>query len=97
MEAAQVMPDADYGFKPAAASEMRTYGQLFAHIATGQFSTCAAIKGVPNPSEGKNLERDLKSKADFVKALADSFAFLRRRVFRHERRERGSIRQDRTG
>ena len=75
METAEVMPDADYGFKPAAAPEMRTYGQLFAHVATGQFGTCAAIKGVPNPNEGKDLERDLKSKADFVKALAESFAF----------------------
>jgi hypothetical protein len=35
MEAAQVMPDADYRFKPAAVPEMRTYGQLFAHVATG--------------------------------------------------------------
>lgn len=74
-EAAQAMPEVDYGFKPAAAPEMRTYGQLFAHVATGQFDTCATVKGVPNPYGGKNLERDLKSKADLLKALADSFAF----------------------
>ena len=75
IDAAQAMPEADYGFKPAAAPEMRTYGQLFAHVATGQFGSCATIKGVPNPAGGKSLERDLKSKADVVKALADSFAF----------------------
>ena len=75
IEAAQVMPEADYGFKPGPAPEMRTYGQLFAHVATGQFGTCAAIKGAPDPSEGKNFERDLKTKADFARVLADSFAF----------------------
>ena len=57
-----MMPDADYGFRPGAAPEMREDGQLFAHVATGQFGTCAAIKGGPNPSGGKNLERGLKSK-----------------------------------
>ena len=33
------------------------------------------MRGVANPNQGKNLEQDLKSKAEFVKALADSFAF----------------------
>ena len=32
------------------------------------------MKGVPNPVAGKNLERDLKTKTEFVQALADSFA-----------------------
>ena len=36
---------------------------------------CAAAKGVANPNQGKNLENELKTKAGFVKALADSFAF----------------------
>jgi hypothetical protein len=73
-ESADMMPEADYGFRPAAAPDMRTYGQLFAHLADGQFATCATVKGVPNPAAGKNLERDLKTKQEFVKALADSFA-----------------------
>ena len=33
------------------------------------------MRGVPNPNQGKNLEELLKTKADVVKALADSFAF----------------------
>lgn len=69
------MSETDYGFKPSAMPEMRTFGQLFAHVAAAQFGTCAAVKGVPNPNMGKNLEQDLKTKAEFVKALADSFAF----------------------
>jgi hypothetical protein len=74
-EAADKMPEADYGFKPSSMADVRTYGQLFAHVAEGQFGTCATAKGVPNPNQRKNLERALKTKAEFVKVLADSFAF----------------------
>ena len=74
-EAAEMMPESDYGFRPGAAPEMRTFGQLFAHVAESQFGTCASLRAVPNPVAGKNLERDLKTKAEFVKALAGSFAF----------------------
>ena len=74
-EMATKMSEADYGFKPGAAPEMRTFGQLFAHIANAQYGTCAAAKGVANPNQGKNLETELKTKAEFVKALTDSFAF----------------------
>lgn len=72
---AEKMPEADYGLKPGPMSEVRTFGQLFAHVAAGQYGTCAAVKGVPNPVAGKNLEQELKSKADVIKTLADSFAF----------------------
>ncbi len=74
-QAAEKMPEADYGFKPSAMPEVRTYGQLFAHVAQSQFGTCAQVKGVPNPMMGRQLETELKTKAEFVKALADSFAF----------------------
>jgi len=55
--------------------EVRTYGALFAHVAQAQFGQCAGVKGVPNPQQGKQLEEELKTKADITKALADSFAF----------------------
>jgi hypothetical protein len=74
-QAADKLSDADYTFKPSSMAEVRTFGQLFAHVANAQYGTCAAVKGVPNPNQGKNLENDLKTKAEFVKALADSFAF----------------------
>lgn len=73
--AAERMPEADYGFKPGAMPEVRTYGQLFAHAAAGQYGTCAAMKGTANPMQGRNIEQELKTKAEFVKVLADSFAF----------------------
>jgi hypothetical protein len=47
----------------------------FAQVAESQFGTCASRRSVPNPVAGKNLERDLRTKAELVKAVADSFAF----------------------
>jgi hypothetical protein len=73
--AAEKMPEADYGLKPGTMPEVRTFGQLFAHVADGQFGVCAAVKGVPNPVAGRRLEQELKAKAEFVKVLSDSFAF----------------------
>ena len=72
---AEKMPEADYSFKPGTMPEVRTFGQLFAHVAAGQFGTCAAVKGIPNPVAGKRLEQELTTKAEFIKVLTDSFAF----------------------
>lgn len=73
-EEAAKMPESDYDFKPGPAPELRTFGMLFGHTANAQFGACAAVLGVPNPNQGHNLEVELKTKAEFVKALADSFA-----------------------
>jgi hypothetical protein len=72
---AEKMPEADYGFKPGAMPEVRSYGALFAHVANAHYNGCAAVKGVPNPNQGNDLEKTKTAKADIVKALADSFAF----------------------
>lgn len=74
LEAAADMPAADYGFKPGAAGEMRTYGQVLLHVAESQFSTCASLKGVANQREGGRLERELTAKTDVLKVLSESFA-----------------------
>jgi hypothetical protein len=72
MEAAEKMPEADYAFKPT--PEIRSYGQLFGHVANSQFNTCAAARGEANPNQGNDNEQKT-TKAEFVKALTDSFAF----------------------
>ena len=72
--AAEKMPEADYSFKAGSTPEARTYAQLIAHIAQAQFGQCSGLTGVPNPMAGKNLEQELKTKAEVTKALADSFA-----------------------
>jgi hypothetical protein len=73
-QAAEKMPEADYSFKPGSTPEVRNFGQAIAHVAQAQFGQCSGINGVPNPMQGKNLEQELKTKAEIVKALADSFA-----------------------
>jgi hypothetical protein len=77
-QAADRMPEADYGFKPSTMPEMRVYGALFAHIAQSQFGTCSAVAGVPNPATGRQLETELTTKAQIVAALAESFALCDR-------------------
>jgi len=72
---AEKMPEGDYGSKPSSMPEVRTFGQVIAHIAEGQFDTCSKVSGLPNPAQGRHLETELKTKAEFQKALADSFAF----------------------
>jgi uncharacterized damage-inducible protein DinB len=71
-EAAEKMPDADFTFKPT--PEVRTFGKVFGHVANAQFGACSALKGEPNPNQG--TDNELKTtKAEVVKALADSFAY----------------------
>jgi uncharacterized damage-inducible protein DinB len=72
--AAEKMPEADYTFKPGSTPEARTYAQVITHIAQSQFGQCSGLKGVPNPMQGKNLEQELKTKAEVTKALAESYA-----------------------
>jgi hypothetical protein len=73
-QAAQTMPEANYSFKPGKDPGLRTYGQWMGHQADNQFTNCALLKGVSNPSPPQSNEKKT-SKAELVKALADAFAF----------------------
>jgi len=70
-QAAEKMPEADYAFKPT--PDIRTYGQIFGHVANAQFGQCSEVRGIANPNAATNFEQKT-AKADVVKALADSFA-----------------------
>jgi hypothetical protein len=72
-EAAEKLADADYTYRPS--PDIRPYGAQFAHTANSQFNACAAAKGEPNPNGTANLEQTKTTRADIVKALADSFAY----------------------
>lgn len=71
-EAAEKMPESEYGFKPT--PDIRAFGQLFGHVANAQFGACSAAKGEANPNQGNDNEKKT-TKAEFVKALNDSFAY----------------------
>ena len=72
-EAAQKLDEANYSYRPS--PDIRTFGAQLAHVANSQFNACAAAKGEPNPHQGSNLEKTMTTRADIIKALADSFAF----------------------
>ena len=61
--------------RPGPQEEVRTFGQHLAHIANFNYLWCAQAKGEKNPNAGTNLEKTLTTKAEFLKALNDSFAY----------------------
>ena len=63
-----------YAFKPT--PEVRTFGQIIAHVAEGNYGMCAAVLGEKTPVEG--LEKSKTTKAELVKAFADSTAYCQR-------------------
>ncbi|MDQ3071113.1 MAG: DinB family protein [Acidobacteriota bacterium] len=71
-KSAEMMTEADYGFKPTPAQ--RTFGELVAHIAQANFGSCSAMLSQPTPVQGRNLQTEAATakKADIVKWLNDS-------------------------
>ena len=72
-ETAEKFTEADYNYTPS--KEIRVFGAQLAHVANSQFNSCAAARGEANPNQGQNLEQTKKTRAEIIKALADSFAF----------------------
>ena len=71
-QSADKVSEADYAFQPT--KDVRTFGQLLAHVANSQFSLCAGAKGEPNPNKD-DFEKTATTKAAIVKVLADSFTY----------------------
>lgn len=70
-KAAEQVPESLYGFK--ATPEVRSFGQLFAHVADGNYMICSATAGEKAPAG--DIEKTATTKADLAKALAESFAY----------------------
>jgi hypothetical protein len=70
---AELMPEADYGFRPV--ETVRTFGQILAHVAGANYVTCAAAKGEKSPFAESAFEKTAKTRAEIVKALNDSIAY----------------------
>jgi hypothetical protein len=70
---ADKMPEENYGMRPGAQMEVRTFGQQVSHVATYNFLWCSQAKGEKNPSPG-NLDK-LTSKAEIMKVLNDAFTY----------------------
>jgi hypothetical protein len=83
VEAAEAMPAEKYDFSPAslkipgsAYSDVRTFGQLVKHTATANYRLWTNVTGekMPENIKGTNGPDELKTKAEIIQFLKDSFA-----------------------
>jgi uncharacterized damage-inducible protein DinB len=72
---AEQVPEADYAFRPT--DEVRTFGELVAHVANAHYMFCSSALGEPNPN-GENFEETKTSKAELIQTLAASFEYCDR-------------------
>lgn len=75
VESANDMPENLYSFRPT--PEVRTFGELIAHVAGAQRMFCAVALGEKPPAEDA-VEQQAKTKASIVNALKESNAYCER-------------------
>ncbi len=68
---AEQMSEEDYAFRPT--PEVRTFGQLLAHVADSDYFFCSAAKGEKAPVS--DVEKTAKTRAEIQKALSESLAY----------------------
>jgi DinB superfamily len=66
LKAAEKMPESEYGFKPT--PDVRTFGQLIAHVADAQIGMCGVARGEPRRGDAASKT----SKSDLISALKAS-------------------------
>jgi uncharacterized damage-inducible protein DinB len=69
--AAEQMSDEDYAFRPT--PEVRSFGQILAHIADTNFFFCSAAKGEKAPLSG--IEKTLPGRQEIQRTLRESFDY----------------------
>ena len=70
LRSAEKVPEEKYAFRPT--DSVRTFGQVLAHVADGQYEFCGAAAG--NHDE-KGIEKSAKTKNEIVAALKAAFAY----------------------
>ena len=80
--AAEAMPDDKYSFAPSTGEfkGVRTFAQQVKHVAASNYFFGSGVLGEKTPAEagGENGPDTLKTKAEIVKFLNDSFAYLQK-------------------
>ncbi len=71
LRSADKIPDGLWSFQPT--KEVRTVGQLFAHIADAQYEFCGVA--AEGKSIAKDIEKTRKTKAEIVPALKEAFSY----------------------
>ena len=72
LASARMLDEELYAFRPV--EEVRSMGELFAHIAGAQYIFCASAIGESSPSS-ENFEETRTTKASIVEALEMGFAY----------------------
>lgn len=72
LKAADKMPAEDYAFRTT--PQVRTFGEMIAHVATAQFLMCGVVKG-ERPAQDTSTLATKTAKADLVVALKASFDY----------------------
>src|SRR6187402_3445272 len=75
IKSAEMMPEADYSFKPV--STVRSFGELIGHVAGAQYMFCAAALGEPPRGEA-DIEKSVKTKAGLVDAIKQSTEYCKK-------------------
>lgn len=83
---AEELPESKYSFKPT--PEVRSFGELFGHVAGAQYLFCAAALGEPPRGEDE-IEKSKKSKADLVAALKASTEYCNKAYAQDDRAAQG--------
>jgi uncharacterized damage-inducible protein DinB len=71
LRSAEKVPEEFYSFKPTDA--VRSFGQVFGHVADAQYLFCSIALGEKNPAP--KIEQTKTAKADLISALKDAFAY----------------------
>jgi uncharacterized damage-inducible protein DinB len=74
-QAAEELTDAQYGYRPT--PDVRTFGQLFAHVAGSQKMYCAMALG-EKPAGEDDVEKTATTKAAILAALRESNTYCER-------------------
>ena len=75
MATAEILDDEMYTFRPT--DEVRSAGEILAHIADGQFLLCGSAVGEANAGP-ETFEETRTHKAEIIEALEQSFAYCER-------------------
>lgn len=77
MATAETAPESLYGFKPA--SNVRSFGQILAHIADAQKALCQGTHGT-NVNLTDAIEKSATTKMAIIEALRDTFAGCKKSI-----------------
>ena len=71
LRSAEKVPEDAYGFRPT--DSVRSFAQLFGHVADAQYTFCSILVGEKNPA--LKIEQTKTAKADLIAAMKDAFAY----------------------